>query len=464
MKLFSMDRRLMECFSWPLVLSALGLIGIGLLNLYSVSLGGGPQPGAAGGALTEFSKQLLFFFMGLALSFAVMFFDYGILKKIAVPLYGLGIVFLVLVEFIGVKAGGAQRWLDLGPVRFQPSEFIKPVLVILLASHFSRKEFAQKGMTITNFLLPSAFVLLPVYLILKQPDLGTAGLLGLTALPVFLLIPMARSLKLAIAGFIAISVCWIAFFGGLDYLIEKKIVKPYQLDRVFSHSNPEDDYNGKGWQIIQSKRAIGSGQILGRGFHDGTQQKYGFLPAPKTDFAFAALAEEWGFVGASAVLLLFYILIHSGLSIVRRSKDNFGKYLALGLTAIIFWQMVINVAMVTGIFPVVGIPLPFVSYGGTSMVTSMLSVAAICNVGMRRYLFQDDPVIQNPSVWEDRTVILIKEKTPQIRRLATFNPAEPDVFPVYRLSHNKPWLKYVGRKQGPTDRPYGREMGRGWGL
>jgi rod shape determining protein RodA len=453
MKLFSMDRRLMENFSWPLALSTLALIMAGLLNLYSVSLGNGPSSGE--GALSEFSKQLCFTLMGLLLSFLVMFLDYGVLKKIAIPLFVAGIISLLLVKFFGVSAGGATRWLDVKIFRFQPSEFIKPVLIILLAAHFSRKCYLKNGITLLSFVPPAIFVLIPFVLILKQPDLGTAGLICLTSLPVFLYIKMTRSLKIVIAAVITLSAAWMFLFGGMDYLVKKGIVKPYQLDRVATHNNPEEDFNGKGWQIIQSKRAIGSGQILGRGFHDGTQQKYGFLPAPKTDFAFAALAEEWGFTGASAVLLLFYILIHSGLSIVRRSKDNFGKYLALGLTAIIFWQMAINVAMVTGIFPVVGIPLPFVSYGGTSMLTSMLSVAAICNVGMRRYLFQDDPVIQNSSVWEDRSVMVIKEKTPQVRRLATFNPAEPDVFPVYRLSHNKPWLKYVGRKHGPADRPYG---------
>jgi rod shape determining protein RodA len=452
MKLFSMDRRLMENFSWPLILSALALVCVGLLNLYSVSLGGSGRDAD----FSEFQKQLCFTLFGFLLSFMVMFLDYGVLKKMALPLFGLALISLILVKFFGSSAGGAKRWLDIGFLRFQPSEFVKPVLIILLAAHFSGKGYLKNGITVRTFILPAAFVLIPFYLILKQPDLGTAGLICLTSLPVFLYIKMTRSLKISIISVILIFSSWLFLFGGMNFLVKKDIVKPYQLERVLTHNNPEEDFNGKGWQINQSKRAIGSGQILGRGFHDGTQQKYGFLPAPKTDFAFAALAEEWGFVGSAAVLLLFYILIYSGLSIVRRSKDNFGKYLALGLTAIIFWQMAINVAMVTGIFPVVGIPLPFVSYGGTSMVSTMLSVAAICNVGMRRYLFQDDPVIQNPSIWEDRSLMVLKEKTPRVRRLATFNPAEPDVFPVYRLSPNKPWLKYVGRKPGGLDRrPYG---------
>ncbi|MDR2349609.1 MAG: rod shape-determining protein RodA, partial [Deltaproteobacteria bacterium] len=427
-KLFSMDRRLMENFSWPLVLSALALSAIGLLNLYSVSLSSGNAA-----SLSEFSKQLAFFLFALSAAFASLFFDYGILKKFALPLYVLGIALLLFVKHFGVTAGGATRWLDFGAFRVQPSELMKPILVVLLAAHFSRKEYAGKnGMTLSTFLLPAAFVLLPFYLILKQPDLGTAGLLGLTAFPIFVAIRSSRGLKIAIAAATAVILAWTFLFGGLGWLVKKKIVRGYQLERVFNHSNPEDDFNGKGWQIIQSKRAIGSGQILGRGFHDGTQQKYGFLPAPDTDFAFAALAEEWGFAGAMTVLALFYVLIRSGLSVVRRSKDNFGKCLVLGLTSLLFWQMLINVAMVTGIFPVVGIPLPFVSYGGSSLSVSVLCVATILNAGMRRYRFQDDPVRENPEVWEERTVIRLREKTPLVRRIGPHDPGEPDIHPVYR--------------------------------
>jgi rod shape determining protein RodA len=443
MKLFSMDRRLMENFSWSLVISTLALIGIGLLNLYSVSYNSMGE----GFLFSEFTKQLCFVIIGLIASFIVMFFDYGHLKKIAIPLFIIGLILLVLVKFFGIKAGGATRWLNLGVVRFQPSEIIKPLLVIVLAAHFSRKEYSKKGgMNLLTFILPTVFVLLPFYLILKQPDLGTAGLLGLTALPIFLYIKMSRSLKIFIAVFTVVVFTWVLFLGGLEFLVTKKIVHGYQLDRVFSHKNPEEDFNGKSWQINQSKRAIGSGEILGRGFHDGTQQKYGFLPAPKTDFAFAALAEEWGFVGTMVLLILYYTLLHSGLSISKRSKDNFGKYLTFGLSSLIFWQMSINISMVTGIFPVVGIPLPFISYGGTSILVSMLCVATICNVGMRRYLFQDDPIIQNPKVWEKKSVYQIKEKIPLVRHLAPYNPDDTEVFPVYRCSHVRPWNKYLGRR------------------
>ncbi|MDR1038319.1 MAG: rod shape-determining protein RodA, partial [Deltaproteobacteria bacterium] len=356
MKFLSFDRRLMEHFCWPLAISAFGLVLCGLVNLYSISLSHPPDNG-----LSEFAKQLVFVTTAFCVCLAAMAVDYSILRKAAWPLFGLGVALLVLVEFFGVSAGGATRWLEIKGFRFQPSEFMKPALVVMVASLFSAKEFAKRGLTLRTVGVPVLVALVPIGLILKEPDLGTAGLLGFTALPLFLYVPWSRSLIYTVCGIAAAGVLWIVFFGGLDYLLEKEIIRPYQIQRVFTHSNPEDDYNGKGWQIIQSKRAIGSGQVLGRGFHDGTQQKYGFLPAPKTDFAFAALAEEWGFVGCCVVLTLYYVLLVSAINIVRRSRDLFGKYLALGLASLLFCQMAINILMVTGLFPVVGIPLPFVS-------------------------------------------------------------------------------------------------------
>ncbi|MDR2351584.1 MAG: rod shape-determining protein RodA [Deltaproteobacteria bacterium] len=441
MRKFSFDRRLWENFSWSLVLSALGLIVIGLINLYSVTLN--DQPGAL---FTEFSKQSIFFGGGLLICFLLMFLDYSFLKKYAFYLYLLGLGLLILVEFLGVRAGGATRWLQFWFFRFQPSEFIKPILVIVLAAYFSREEYQNQGLTLKTIILPLIFVGIPFALILKQPDLGTAGLLALTTLPLFLFLKISKRLIFSIIGIFLAFAIWLAAFDGLGFLEKKGILHSYQIERILTHKKPEEDSNGKGWQIIQSKSAIGSGKILGRGFHDGTQQKYGFLPAPKTDFAFAALAEEWGFLGTMVVLALFLSLLLSALGIVRKSKDLFGKYLTLGLTSIIFWQMFINIMMVTGLFPVVGIPLPFVSYGGTSLLATMFSIAVICNVGAWRYQFQDEPIRQNPKVWEEGQFYTIKDRVSQVRRLTPPNAEEPDVFPEYRLPHTKPWLKYIPRR------------------
>jgi rod shape determining protein RodA len=440
-KKITLDRRLLENFSWPLVLSMLGLIVCGLVNLYSVTLNA-----PSTGSVSEFGKQAIFCGAGLALAFLAMFFDYRLLRKPAPLLYGFGIALLVLVEFMGITAGGATRWLPLFGVRFQPSEFVKPVLAILVASFFARDDYQKKGLTLTTIIAPTLVTLLPFALILREPDLGTAGLLCLTVLPMFLFLRFSRALLITIVSVTAGALIWVFLLGGLDFLQKKGIIHGYQIDRILTHQKPEEDSNGKGWQILQSKSAIGSGQVLGRGFHDGTQQKYGFLPAPKTDFAFAALAEEWGFVGALVVLSLFYILLRSAIGVARRSKDRFGRYLALGLTSLIFWQMLINVLMVTGLFPVVGIPLPFVSYGGTSLLVTTLAVATINNVGMRRYLFQERPLLENSQAWrEGQPTLRVQEKAPLVRRLKPPNPQEPDVFPDYRLPHTKPWLKFMGR-------------------
>ncbi|MDR2198564.1 MAG: rod shape-determining protein RodA [Deltaproteobacteria bacterium] len=440
-KRFSLDGRLLENFNWPLMLSMVLLIIVGLVNLYSVSLG---TPATRGeGPMSEFVKQLAFFGAGSLLSVLILFFDYSYLRKLSLFLFVFGAGLLVLTHFIGYTAGGATRWLFLGPVRFQPSEFVKPMLVVVLAAYFSGKEISTKGLTVLNILPPLFFIGVPFGLILMQPDLGTSGLLLFTIFPLFLFARFTKPLIVTVASVVLAASLWLAFFGGFQYLQEKEIIRPYQIQRVFTHKNPEEDHNGKGWQIIQSKSAIGSGKILGRGFHGGTQQKYGFLPAPKTDFAFSALAEEWGFLGALVVLSLFYCLFCSAFSIIRRSKDLFGKLLTLGLTSLIFFQMFINILMVTGLFPVVGIPLPFVSYGGTSLLVTMISVSLIANVGMRRYLFQDDPVIENPEVWRKRRSLRITESVPLTRRLKPYDPDDPDIFPEYRLPHVRPWLKHM---------------------
>ncbi|MDR2404839.1 MAG: rod shape-determining protein RodA [Deltaproteobacteria bacterium] len=442
-KRFSLDRRLLENFSWPLILSMLALVAIGLINLYSVSLGTSIQ---GQDNTQEFIKQLSFFGIGLVCSLLILFFDYGLLQKVSIYIYVLGIGLLLLVELIGHTAGGATRWLFIGPLRFQPSEFVKPMLVVVLAAYFSRKEIAKNGLTILGFIPPLILIGIPFGFIIMQPDLGTSGLLLFTVFPLFLFVRLRKSLILTTVGLLAASIIWMTCLGGFQFLQEKEIIRGYQLERVFTHKNPEDDHNGKGWQIIQSKSAIGSGKILGRGFHGGTQQKYGFLPAPKTDFAFSALSEEWGFLGATIVLSLFYCLFTAAFGIIRRSKDTFGKLLTLGLTSLIFWQMLINILMVTGLFPVVGIPLPFVSYGGTSLLVTMVAVAIIANVGMRRYLFQDDPVIENPKVWQKNKAVELKESIPLTRRLKPYDPTDPDIFPEYRLPHQRPWLKYLNRR------------------
>ncbi|MDR3038564.1 MAG: FtsW/RodA/SpoVE family cell cycle protein, partial [Candidatus Adiutrix sp.] len=249
------------------------------------------------------------------------------------------------------------------------------------------------------------------------------------------------------AGFLQFTDSW-------HVLLEKGLVKPHQIDRVKVFLNPEEHRAAGGWQVGQSENAVGGGQITGRGFMAGPQHKNGFLPESETDFAFAALAEEWGFLGSMIVLALFACLLAHSLALARRSKDRFGSLIALGLTSLLFWQMVINVGMVIGLFPVVGIPLPFISYGGTSLVVTFISVGLILNIGMRRYLFQDEPVRENPYVW----LLSPEEGEPApsagpVRRLAADTPFNPEVHPRHRLPHVRPWARYLrkSRRRSPGD-------------
>ncbi|MDR1486507.1 MAG: rod shape-determining protein RodA [Deltaproteobacteria bacterium] len=433
-----LDRRLLENFSWPLILSLGGLLFFGLVNLYST----------AGGHIDSwnaFTRQFLFISLGLGLLLGSLFIDYHVTRRLAVPLLAISILLLILTKYAGVTVNGATRWIQVSSFfRFQPSELMKVVIVLTLAAYLSAKDF-KNGLDFKDLPIPLLIVGVPAFMIAKQPDVGTALHLVLTAIPIFLF-RKVRTRVLAVLVSIAIAVpVWLFSFGGLNYLLEHKVIKVYHLQRYDTFKDPEKDPNGKGWQITQSKSAIGSGQLVGRGYMSGSQQRFGFLPAADTDFAFAALAEEWGFLGSSVVLTLFFILLWAGLGVVRRSGDMFGALLALGLTSILFWQMTINVAMVMGLFPVVGIPLPFISYGGSSTLISLVGVGLIANVGMRRYLFLDEAVQQNPKVWEKGVPEPVLQPL-TVRRLAPHNPDEPEQHPAHRLPHCRPWLKHFTKK------------------
>ena len=451
MRKISLDHRLLENFSWPLLLSSLALCFSGLLNLYSIS-----SAVEFSGEWSWFTRQCLYLIPALAGLGAALLLDYQYLKKLAWPLYLMGLLSLVAVLFVGIKVNGATRWLDLGFFRFQPSEFIKVALVLALAAWLTRHSPAA-GLGFRDFIVPVFLVAAPFALIHKQPDLGTALHLAAAALPMFLVFRFRAHVK-AILAFLAVILLGLACFmqstNSWHLFLEKGLVKPHQADRVKVFLNPEEHRETGAWQVGQSKNAVGSGQLTGRGFMEGPQHRNGFLPEAETDFAFAALAEEWGFMGSALVLAFFAFLLTHGLSVAQLSKDRFGSLLALGLTSLLFWQVVINVSMVTGLFPVVGIPLPFISYGGTSLVTTFLSVGLILNIGMRRYLFQEQPIRANPEVWnrpEEEMPVLSRGSS--IRPLGADTPFNPEVHPQHRLPHTRPWAKYLrkSKARGSSD-------------
>jgi rod shape determining protein RodA len=301
--------------------------------------------------------------------------DYRHLGKLSYWVYLLSIILLVAVMFAGKMVYGSRRWLALGPLTFQPSELVKIAIILVLATYFHRRP-QMEAMRLKDLIFPGILVMVPVALIIKQPDLGSGILVALVAASIILFVGVNwRTLMgCALTMFLLSPLIW-------------HFLKDYQRQRVLTFLNPEKDPLGAGYHILQSMIAVGSGQIWGKGFLEGTQSQLYFLPEQHTDFVFSVFAEEWGFVGSTVLLLFFTGLALWGLSVARDCKERFGHLLALGVTALIFWQIFINLCMVTGFLPVVGIPLPLFSYGGSSLVTTLLAVGFLLNIRMRRYLF-----------------------------------------------------------------------------
>lgn len=363
------DRRLIYHFDWILLLTVLLLAAVGIMNLYSATAswtyGGTPL----------YLKQLVWLGSGLFIAMLVCLFDYRHLQYMAVHAYILGTGLLVAVAFLGHTTMGATRWINLGFINVQPSEVIK-VAIILLFARLLSKMATSKGFAMRDLWRPALWLLVPTLLILKQPDLGTTVMVVLIALSMLVFAGLQRA-TLVWLTILAVATGVVGWFGLHDY----------QRARVRTFLNPEADPLGSGYHIIQSKIAVGSGGLFGKGFIEGTQSQLSFLPERHTDFAFSVFAEEWGFAGCLLLLLMYLFLIAWGLYIARRASDPFGLFLAIGVTAMFFWHVVVNLAMVIGLLPVVGVPLPLFSYGGTNMVTMMIGVGLLMNVSMRRFMF-----------------------------------------------------------------------------
>lgn len=364
------DRRLFTNFDWTLFGLILLIAALGVFNIYSAA--------ASYKVVTTpyFIKQLYWILAGLFLVVMVCSIDYHMLEDVAFWFYGAVLFLLVVVLFAGKTSMGATRWLNLGLFSLQPSEPMKIVIVMAYARFFSRYPVSQ-GLTLRELFYPALLLGGPALLIMKQPDLGTAILVVLIACSILIYVGLRWTtvVSLALAAVPSIYLAW-------NYLL-----RDYQKNRVLNFLNPERDPLKSGYHIIQSKIAVGSGGVAGKGYLQGTQTQLRFLPEQHTDFAFSVFAEEWGFLGCMVVLLLYLFLILWGLQIASRCNDRFGSLMAVGVTAMLFWHVVINMGMVIGLFPVVGVPLPFFSYGGTSMVTSMVGVGILLNISMRRFMF-----------------------------------------------------------------------------
>jgi rod shape determining protein RodA len=364
------DRRLIYHFDWTVFVLALLLAGVGVVSVFSATWGNSRH-----GLDPLVVRQLAWVAVGATLMTAAALFDYRSLSAYAYLIYGGAVALLAVVAVAGHSTGGSRRWINLGVLNLEPSEVAK-LAVVLVMVRYMREEPPRGGWQLRHILVPGLMLAVPAGLVLKQPDLGTALILTLiTATLIFV-----GGLNWRTAAALLLGAALVAPVGW-HYL------KPYQRERLVSFLNPQSDPLGSGYHIIQSEIAIGSGGAWGKGLFKGTQARLNFLPEQTTDFIFAVFAEEFGFAGTIFLLGLYVALIMRGTWIARHARDRFGALLAIGVTGIIFWQVAINVGMASGMLPVVGITLPLVSYGGSSLIAMMAAMGLLISINTRRYLF-----------------------------------------------------------------------------
>jgi rod shape determining protein RodA len=349
--------------NWGLIFLISAISGIGFAMLYSAA-NGNLQPWA--------SKQMARFAIAFIPMIAAALIDIRHWFRLSYWIYGLALALVLLVDLRGVIGMGAQRWIDLGFIQLQPSELMKIAMVLALARYFHCLN-AENGGRIVDLFVPAALIVVPVGLVLKQPDLGTAMMLLVNGAIIFFL----AGVRLWIFG------AGLAGAGAAAPVIWS-LLRDYQKARLYTFLSPDADPLGAGYHIMQSKIALGSGGLFGKGFLAGTQSHLSFLPEKQTDFIFTMIAEEFGLVGGLALLALYILVIAYGFTIALRSRNHFGRLLGLGLATNFFLYVFINTAMVIGMIPVVGVPLPLISYGGTAMVTVMFGFGLLMNVSIHR--------------------------------------------------------------------------------
>jgi rod shape determining protein RodA len=368
------DRRLVENFDWGILFVAVILSVIGVITIYSAT-----RPALDIEHQQSFYlRQFYWIALSLISFFVFISIDYKWFIKLAYLIFIFGIGLLIIVLVAGKTGMGARRWINLGFVSFQPSEFFKLFFIIAVARYLSGKEQASKVGFIELFKMTTVFFLVPAILILKQPDLGTALIVLFIFGAMILTAGLRKKLILVtvIIGLLSLPFAGKYIWGGL---------KDYQKQRIIAFIDPQADPQGIGYHITQSKVSIGSGGLLGKGFMEGTQGPYRFLPENHTDFIFSIFAEEMGFLGSLVLFLLYFFIIWRGFDTAKRARDREGCFLALGVTFMFSFYFFINVGMTLGMLPVVGVPLPLMSYGGTALLSNFMALSIIENVRMRRF-------------------------------------------------------------------------------
>lgn len=358
--------RLMKHIDFTLIFLVIGLCILGLLVIYSTT----HQDIINEGVTQITKKHIISILTGLLCCILVTIIDYHAIAKTAVPLYFLSLIILVYVIFFGKDIAGSRRWIQVVGFEFQPAEFAKITLIILLSDFLSREK--DKFSNFLYFTLPFLFTGILMFLIYKQPDLGTS--IVFLAITLFMIFIAGISWKYIIIVFILL----VSFFP-----VVWSFLKSYQRSRLLLFLNPEMDPLGAGYNIIQSKVAIGSGGLFGQGLFSGIQSQLKFLPAQHTDFVFAVIGEELGFMGALLLISLFILILWKGIRIAQEAPDSLGTFMATGVTSLMFIHILINIGMSMGLMPATGLPLPFVSHGGTFMITNFIGIGLLLNVHLR---------------------------------------------------------------------------------
>jgi len=372
-----LNQRWFTNLPWGMVCLIFGITLIGLAAVYSATY-------TALGPSSLYYKQLVWVSMGIVVMLSALIVDYHTVGRYAYILYAFSLILLLLVMVVGKTGMGAQRWLAIGSFVFQPSELTKLSLTLALARYFA-EDPRRGGYGLRDLAIPGAMVLVPLILVLKQPDLGTALMLLLTATIIIVLAGIHLRSVLTVLVSTAVIVSLVLFVPPVRHKIWGSL-KPYQQNRIRAFVDPGSDPLGSGYHANQSKIAVGSGQIMGKGYLQGTQSQMAFLPERHTDFIFAVIAEEMGLVGSGALILLYLIFLLVGVDTAKNAKDRLGVLMAGGIVGMISLYVFINVGMAVGIVPVVGVPLPLVSYGGTSIITTFLAIGLLLNIQTRRFM------------------------------------------------------------------------------
>ncbi|MGC8926610.1 MAG: rod shape-determining protein RodA [Myxococcota bacterium] len=343
------------------------LISIGIVNLYSVTTPRGIEN-------QYYYNQIIWAILGVVICIPLVTVDYKKFEIFTYPFYIICIILLICVFLFGKTAMGAKRWLSLGIIQIQPAEITKIAVILMVSKYFGDKKEVYNSWSIYKLYIPFFYVILPFLLVIKQPDLGTAMIILIIGVLIILFnrIKISHFIIMFILGICASFMAW------------HKFLKPYQKKRILAFLDPDSDVLGSAYHSIQSIIAVGSGQIFGKGYMKSTQSQFSFLPEQHTDFIFSIFAEEWGFVGSIILLIILCLILLQILRISASTNDIFAKNLSFGIFAYFFAHFTINISMLLGLLPVVGVTFPFMSYGGSSLISSMMLIALVINIGIRR--------------------------------------------------------------------------------